>query len=181
MREAALKIENGAPRVMSTARLYGIRMSSLDFPDMWELNDDPSVAASISPTGAPLPEADQQRALERHIAHWEQHGFGLYVLHRVKDGAVIGYCGLISRLIDGEPETDVAYALKPAYWGHGYGTEAARKVVDVAFRSLHLPNVVCLVQPANKASRHVADKCGFQFEKHVDHAGLPHLFYRLHA
>ncbi len=176
-----MKSDTEAPRVMSTARLYGIRLSSLDFPDMWELNDDPEVAASISPTGTPLPEPDQQRVLENHIAHWEQHGFGLYVLHRVKDGAVIGYCGLMSRTIDDQPETDIAYALKPDYWGHGYGTEAVRKVVDVAFKTLHLPSLGCMVQMANKSSRHVIDKCGFHFEKHVDHAGLPHLFYRLNA
>lgn len=170
-----------APRLISTARLYCLRLTNLDVPDMWALNDDPLTAATLTVTGQPLSEADQQAAIARALAQWEHHGYGLYTLHRVKDGAVIGYCGLMRRNMDGQSEVELAYALKSDYWGQGYTTEAARKVLDMGFKQMGLASIICMTLPENKRSRRVIEKCGFQFEKHVEHAGLPHYLYRLEA
>ena len=34
--------------------------------------------------------------------------------------------------------TEIGYALGKAYWGHGYATEAARAVLEYAFRDLRV-------------------------------------------
>ena len=41
------------------------------------------------------------------------------------DGELIGNCG-IRRKPASETEADIGYELAPAFWGHGYATEAAR-------------------------------------------------------
>ena len=55
---------------------------------------------------------------------------------------------------------EVAYLLDPAVWGRGLATEAARAIADHAFATLPVDRLVALVEPANTASRRVAEKIG---------------------
>jgi RimJ/RimL family protein N-acetyltransferase len=51
----------------------------------------------------------------------------------------------------------------------------------VAFEDLGLIDVVCFTLPANRASRRVMEKAGFEYERDVVHAGSPHVLYRITA
>src|SRR5215831_11190333 len=65
-------------------------------------------------------------------------------------GEVLGACGVDLR--DGVP-----------FWGSGYATEAARRLVDHAFRDLRCEVLTASARVSNPASRRVLEKCGFQW------------------
>lgn len=59
---------------------------------------------------------------------------------------------------------DLGYALAKPYHGRGLATEAARVLVDVAFRERHAYRVFANAFVGNQASRRVLEKLGFTFE-----------------
>jgi RimJ/RimL family protein N-acetyltransferase len=76
-------------------------------------------------------------------------------------GAVIGSCAY-----KGPPDeggvVEIAYAVDPEYQGRGYATEAARALVNFAFRSGQVRLVRAHTRAENNASTRVLAKCGFE-------------------
>ncbi|HXX19807.1 MAG TPA: GNAT family protein [Candidatus Acidoferrum sp.] len=61
---------------------------------------------------------------------------------------------------------DVGYVLARAHWGQGYMVEAARAVLDAAFRQIGLHRVWATCDPRNRASYRVMEKLGMRREAH---------------
>jgi [ribosomal protein S5]-alanine N-acetyltransferase len=55
-----------------------------------------------------------------------------------------------------EPADFGFYTFDQACWGHGYASEAARRVFDYAKQALRLPRVVSVIHPDNVASLRLA-------------------------
>jgi ribosomal-protein-alanine N-acetyltransferase len=107
---------------------------------------------------------------------------GLWATIFKETGRFIGRCGLLPWTIDGQLEVEVAYTLAQEYWGLGLATEAARGIRDYGFERLGLSRLICLIDPANQASRRVAEKIGMRLEKEVDGIdgdGIPTLIYAI--
>src|SRR5580693_1677830 len=63
-----------------------------------------------------------------------------------------------------EPDApELGYWLGVDYWGRGFGTEAARVVIDFAFEEFDSEQLVSGARVANPASRNILEKCGFQW------------------
>ncbi|MGK2932540.1 MAG: GNAT family N-acetyltransferase, partial [Solirubrobacterales bacterium] len=60
----------------------------------------------------------------------------------------------------------------------GLASEAALAAIGVA-EKIGLARVVSLTLVDNVASRGVMEKIGLEYERDVDHAGLPHALYAL--
>lgn len=61
-------------------------------------------------------------------------------------------------------ETEIGWRLRPEVWGRGYALEAARPVVDHAFRTLVLERLIAAdIDSRNLASIRVAEKLGMRF------------------
>jgi RimJ/RimL family protein N-acetyltransferase len=75
------------------------------------------------------------------------------------DGTLIGACGI--ELRDGAPA--LGYWLGQAFWRQGYATEAVRALIDHAFGDLEHDELHATARVTNPASRHVLEKCGFQW------------------
>jgi RimJ/RimL family protein N-acetyltransferase len=76
------------------------------------------------------------------------------------NGALIGACGL--ELRDG-PVPAIGYWLGQAFWRKGFATEAVRALIDHAFGDLDHEELHASARVTNPASRHVLEKCGFQW------------------
>jgi RimJ/RimL family protein N-acetyltransferase len=76
---------------------------------------------------------------------------------------VIGGCYL---KLDGTPEPTgcIVYLLHRHYWGQGYATEAARALIDFAFRTHQAHRVYTYCEVDNVASARVLEKVGMQRE-----------------
>jgi RimJ/RimL family protein N-acetyltransferase len=126
---------------------------------------------SSLPAGDPCRRSDRRRPLwpgtdedtleflARKLAHWHEHGFGIWML-RDPATTFIGRCG-IHRWRD---EAELGYIVKPSFWGQGYGTEMATAVAH-AFTALNLSNLVAFTKHDNIASRRVMEKVGFLYER----------------
>ena len=80
-------------------------------------------------------------------------------IERRADGAVIGMVGLLPN--PAAPSGQIGYYIGPAYWGQGYATEAAGRVVRYAFENLRLPRMLAHVFVGNDRSLRVLQKLGF--------------------
>lgn len=69
-----------------------------------------------------------------------------------------------------ERDIEIGWHFHPDHWGRGYATEAARAVLEHAFRS-GLLRVVAVTNPANAASQAVCRRLG------MTHLGLSEAYY----
>lgn len=128
---------------------------------MWA---DPVVTRFIG--GRPFSEEESWAKLLRYVGHWSLLGFGYWAIEEKATGSFVGESGFAEFKRDIEPSIkgvpELGWALVSRFHGRGYATECVRAAVD--WGEAHLPSqrMVCLIDPENVASIHVANKCGFR-------------------
>jgi RimJ/RimL family protein N-acetyltransferase len=80
-----------------------------------------------------------------------------FAITRKRDGVLMGTCGV--HLREGG-NFEFGYWLGKPFWGHGYATEAARRLVSFAFRDLKIETLIAGWYHDNPASGHVLSKLG---------------------
>jgi len=102
----------------------------------------------------------------RYIGHWSVMGFGFWAIRERASGRFVGEVGFadfkrdLQPSIEGVPEAGWVLAR----WAHGKGfaTEAVRAILEWGATHFESPRTICLINPGNLASIHVAKKCGFR-------------------
>jgi RimJ/RimL family protein N-acetyltransferase len=139
---------------LKTARLVLRAPVRSDVPAIVALAGDRRVAENTARIPHPYTVTDALAV----IAAINQTG-GETVFAIELDGALIGMCGLAPRP-DG---AELGYWLGVPFWNHGYGTEAARAVIDYGFAKLGHDVLHSGARVSNPASRRLLEKCGFQW------------------
>ncbi len=165
--------------ILETPRLLVRRQVIEDLDDLWSLYCDPEVTKYIPDAPKTRDEACEELEwfLNGHPRHPE---LGSWATILKDDGKFIGRSGLLPWTIEGQQEVEVAYTLARDYWGRGLGTEVAHGILQYGFNTLGLRRLICLIEPENAASQHVAEKIGMRLEKKVDGIagdGIPTLIY----
>jgi RimJ/RimL family protein N-acetyltransferase len=147
-----------------------------------ELSADPAVMEYL----VPLP-----GWVARARAHWEQHGYGQWVVEIPGEASFIGIVGLNTITYEAHftPAVEAAWRFARDYWGRGYATEAARAALDHGFEKLALAEIVATTVPTNQRSRRVMERLGMTRapEDDFDVPHLPegplkrHVLYRLRS
>ncbi len=116
-----------------------------------------------------------QSWITQAIRDYASLGFGLWVVTKIGNSDVIGYCGL-TRFpdINGRPEIEIGFRLARDQWGYGLATEAATLVRDLAFGQLEISRLIALIDPENTRSIRVAEKLGMTCEGDVMLDGYTH-------
>ena len=83
-----------------------------------------------------------------------------WIVQNRRSGEVCGVAGLASHETSGSVE--LGYWLGQSHWGHGFATEASRAILEFAFGSASLPEVISGCFVGNIRSAHVLEKLGFQ-------------------
>jgi RimJ/RimL family protein N-acetyltransferase len=161
---------------METARMIGEPIGPQHRAGLIALLGDPRVGATLGGVASPEVVDDQ---IERLAAHWERHGFGLYVWRDRATGAIVARGGPQHTRVGGRDEVEIGWAVAADRWGEGLATELGAASVEHALGPVGRPDVVAFTLHHNVASRRVMDKLGFTYERDVVHAGLPHVLYRL--
>jgi RimJ/RimL family protein N-acetyltransferase len=108
--------------------------------------------------------AAMTKGVQRMIArNAERPGFGLWPVQRIGDGTVVGAILLSpvpSAGADGGSDVEIGWHFGPDYWGHGYATEAARGVIELAFSGRDLDQVIAVVYPDNARSLALCRRLG---------------------
>src|SRR3981189_1365473 len=69
-----------------------------------------------------------------------------------------------------EPDApELGYWLRGGAWGRGFGTEAARAVIDFTFEEFDIEHLIAGARVTNPSSRNILEKCGFQWGGGVLH------------
>jgi ribosomal-protein-alanine N-acetyltransferase len=164
------------PERLETPRLVLTRPTDVDLPDLIAMHSDPRVMATLGGLRS-LDELDGSN--QRLLAGWENDGFSWWIARYRLDGTFVGRGGLRRVQVGGRDEVEIGYGLAAEFWGQGLATEIAEASVRVGFAVLRLSELICFTLPTNTRSRRVMEKAGFRYERDGEHAGLPHVFYRL--
>lgn len=161
--------------VFSTTRLRAERMTVAHLPDLLRMHQNEQFMAHM---GGVRDEAWTTAYLERNLAHWTEHAFGMWVLRDLSTQQVVGLGGLRYLDIDGVNEVELGYGFFPQHWGRGLATEIATACVEIGRRSLRLRSVVAVTAPANQASHRVLVKAGLAYERDVVLSGEPSVLFQ---
>jgi RimJ/RimL family protein N-acetyltransferase len=161
-----------------TERLVAERVHADHHDALVALLGDPRVGATL---GGTLDPAGVSAFLAANVEHWERHGFGQWIWREKATGDVVARGGLQHVHVGGGDEVEVGWAVAADRWGEGFATELGAAAVRAGFGALGLASLVSFTLPDNRASRRVMEKLGFAYEGDIEHAGLPHVLYRLRA
>jgi len=159
----------------STDRLTAERLNDSHLADLVALHLDAEVSRYLG--GVRSAEVTKSY-LEVNMAHWDQHGFGLWVL-RTEDGAFVGRAGIRHLLVDGVDEIEIFYAFRRGAWGLGFASEIATAMTEIGLSHLKLPSLIGVVFVENAASRRVLEKSDYLLERSTVHRGNDVVIYRI--
>lgn len=78
-----------------------------------------------------------------------------------------------------ERDIEIGYQFLPDYWGKGYATEVITHILKFGIETLGYSTIVAETQSQNKASCHVLQKAGMQFEEELERFGHKQSKFRL--
>lgn len=158
-----------------TQRLHAERLQSDHFELIHQMHQDKRIMAHL---GGPRSLEQTSEYMKQNLAHWAEHGYGIWILRERVTGVFAGRGGLRNAVLGREDEVEVAYGLMPEFWNKGLATEFVRTVVRIGFSDIGLMSLACVTQPENKPSLRVLKKTDFHFERGIVHKGTPSLLFR---
>lgn len=165
-----------APDRFVTERLEARTVTAADEDFLVATWSDPRVHAWL---GGPRDRTQVRHTIEHWDALWRNRGFGPWVLHDRADDAPVGWVLLHPMDFGNVPDVEVGWTVAADRWREGLASEAAARAVAIGFTDCGLDTIVSATMTENVASRGVMERLGFAHERDVDHAGLPHVVYRL--
>ena len=173
--------------ILKTKRLILRTWKEQDLDPMSAINQDPLVCEFLPKIGDL---AATKALIQLFINHYEKYGFTAYAVDLRSNGKFIGFVGLLIPSFEAHftPAVEIAWRLDSKCWGKGYATEAAKAIVDFAFATLKLEEVVSFTVENNIRSRRVMEKIGMHhnLQDDFDHPKLQknsplcrHVLYRL--
>jgi len=158
-----------------TQRLRAERLQEDHFEFIHQMHQDERIMAHLGGPHSPEQTADY---MKQNLAHWAEHGYGIWILRERATGIFAGRGGLRHVVLGGRDEVEVAYGLMPEFWNQGLATEFVKAVVRIGFSDIALLSLACVTQRENKASLRVLKKTDFHFERDVVYKGEPSLLFR---
>ena len=130
--------------------------------------DDLAALLQLSiPVGWPqFPEAFSLPADENQASS-EASDWGGYFFIDLSNKALVGSGGF-----HGQPDVagniEIGYEIAPEYWNRGFGTKAARQLMDFAFAHVEVQAVSATTLAEPNASNNVLQKIGMKFMNEID-------------
>jgi RimJ/RimL family protein N-acetyltransferase len=152
VREASIPVLETQRLVLRAPRLEDVKALAL-------LANDRRIAENTSRIPHPYRRADAEQFVGAVNSGDDEIAFMI----TLADGTLAGVCGLGRLGPTGEASCELGYWLGLAHWGQGYATEAVRALIDHAFTDLGYDALQAGARVTNPASRHVLEKCGFQW------------------
>lgn len=142
-----------------TGKLVYLRPIEIgDVPDFYRWMNDPEVTQYLMRV-FPLTELEEREWVEKQKTNPKNVVLGIV---DAKRHTLIGVIGLHKiDYIHGYAETGTSIGEKE-YWSKGYGTEAKMLLLEYAFNTLGLRNVLSRVIAFNGRSLRYAEKCGYK-------------------
>ncbi len=148
-----------------------------DLAASWAMWSDPLVYRYILP--APSTEQQAWGRVLGYVGHWAVATFGYFAVEERSTGAFVGEIGFADFKRDISPRgvPEMGWALASAHHGKGYATEGVRAALSWADNHIAARRTICLINPENIASIHVAEKAGFGQPQAMTSNDLPILMF----
>jgi RimJ/RimL family protein N-acetyltransferase len=159
---------------IETSRLRLRMFTHDDLNDLAAIRADSDVMRYIG-SGKPESIEQVQAALNKNIAHWEQHGFGRWAVVDKQSNKLIGWCGL-SYLAE---DVEIGYGIAKPYWGQRLASEAAAATIKYGFEQLRLVRIVAVAWPDNIVSQRVMERLGMKYVKTTHYYDAEVVYYAI--
>lgn len=160
----------------TTARLLAEKVTEHDLEKFRLMHTNDDVMRTL---GGMRNEEQTLDNLNWNLKQWVDNGFGLWMFYLKDTREWVGRAGLRRVDVGGHEEIEVGYAVMPKFWNQGLATEMTQACLEVAFEVVRLDDTVSFTLTTNKASQRIMEKAGFQYERDIIHADLPHVLYRM--
>lgn len=110
--------------------------------------------------------------IHKQLERYKNEGLGHLAVIEKDTGNFIGMGGILPRILNEKPEYEIAYSLKPNYWGKGYGTEIAQQMRLFGTEKGIATSFISIIHKDNKASKHVATKNGMKVQYKTEFMGM---------
>ena len=134
------------------------------------LTTDPDVMRYVGDGTLTAPQAREK--FDRIFTHvYATKAFDVWAVCEKSTGHYAGHAEIKPR--PAASDFEIVYLLGQTYWGRGYATEIARRLIAYGFDELRLPRVVATIDEANHASIRIVKKLGMKrIGEERDHHGL---------
>ena len=150
---------------LETVRLILQPVIMEDAEFILELYNSPNFIKFIGDRNLRTVEDAENYIKEKFLPHVEKHGFGSFVILRKLDYKKIGNVGIYMR--DGLNAPDIGFSFLPKFEGKGYGFEASKKLMEIAFSEFGLKKISAITTKENIASQKLIEKLGLKYLKIV--------------
>lgn len=172
---------------LQTERLLLRAWKTTDLAPFAALNADLQVMEHLDGCKPREYSDEMAHRLQLRFSEW---GFGLWATALRDTDTFIGFVGLQIPGFDApfQPCVEVGWRLAREHWGHGYASEAARRVLEFGFNECRLKEILSMTVPANMRSQAVMQRLGMTHDPgdDFDHPRFPsghplcrHVLYRM--
>ncbi len=126
-----------------------------DFPVYERFYADADASAFY---GGPMIAHHAWRRLAMDCGHWMLRGYGIWVVERISDGAMIGGCGFWWP--SGWPRRELTWWLVPEGRGKGAATETSRAAIRFGYDTMGWDSVETHMLDENTAARDLVVRLG---------------------
>lgn len=110
--------------------------------------------------------------IRAQFGRYENQGLGHLAVELKKGGDFIGMGGILPRELNGRKEFEIAYSLKPKFWGYGYATEIAKTMKDFGSKKIETNRFISIIDLENIESANVAKKNGMDILFNTEYLGM---------
>ncbi|RKE82753.1 GNAT family N-acetyltransferase [Chryseobacterium sp. AG363] len=166
--------------MIETERLVLRKLEETDFERMFLMDSDPEVMKYL---GEPVATKEESKEVIKMIQkQYEENGVGRLAVIEKVSGLLIGWCGLklMTKPINGYINTlDLGYRFIPEFWGKGYATEAAKRMLEYGFNELNANVIYAYADFGNTGSKYILEKLGFENTGKFEEDGILCFWYEL--
>lgn len=147
---------------METERLLLRKLKMQDATKIEEYAGDYQVAKTTLSIPHPYPKGGGISFIQA-VERSQKYGkLVLFALEEKSSGQFVGVINL--NFIKPHRRAELAYWIGTPFWGKGYGTEVAKKVVEYGFNELNLNKIHAMAFLNNPGSWRIMEKIGMQRE-----------------
>lgn len=110
--------------------------------------------------------------IKAQLRRYENKGLGHLAVELKNNGEFIGMGGILPRELNGINEYEIAYSLKPKYWGQGYATEIANTMKNYGAENIDTNRFISIIDINNTDSANVAKKNGMNVIFKTEYLGM---------
>ncbi len=143
-----------------------------DLEHFARINRDPMIMRFYP---SPLDEAASTSLVKHFQQHIDKNGYGFFAAEDKETGKFMGFAGIakVPSRVPCSPAIEIAWRLDYEYWGKAYASEAAQLLINHAFDTLNVPELVAYCVTDNQRAEHILKKIGFSHDESSNFSYAP--------